>query len=350
MLAVSETQTLPALVQRAASQLASATSAAEVLQAHDTAGVEYTVAKAAARLAKAKGAHDELIAKCHRAQADALEIEAAAKRRLADEYDAAQERGEVRKAGGDQTSEREECSANDLGLTHKFIHEARQIRDAEEASPGVVRRVLDDALSAGEEPTKAAVRRAVVTTNNGESMVATQEAEAPKTRNVGTKIAVPDNADILSLCRKGIDLEASGMTSDAAANELGLARNSYRTSRLIVMLADRPELSEPDKAAAAEALAILTTDLQCGRAWDVAESVANKVWGARRLDRVHGLAERRVEQFERTFGIIIQSCLTAEEVELPYLSAEQAKQCVRQITEARRALAAFSARIREMHQ
>jgi hypothetical protein len=32
----------------------------------------------------------------HRAQADALEIEAGAKRRLADEYDAAQERGEVR--------------------------------------------------------------------------------------------------------------------------------------------------------------------------------------------------------------------------------------------------------------
>jgi len=37
---------------------------------------------------------DELIAKVHRAQADALEIEATAKRRLADEYDVAQERGE----------------------------------------------------------------------------------------------------------------------------------------------------------------------------------------------------------------------------------------------------------------
>ncbi len=36
-----------------------------------------------------------MIAAAHRAQADALEIEAAAKRRLADEYDAAQETGEV---------------------------------------------------------------------------------------------------------------------------------------------------------------------------------------------------------------------------------------------------------------
>ena len=39
-------------------------------------------AKSAARFARAKGAHDELIAKAHRAQADALEIEAMAKRQI----------------------------------------------------------------------------------------------------------------------------------------------------------------------------------------------------------------------------------------------------------------------------
>jgi hypothetical protein len=38
---------------------------------------------------------DVLIAAVYRAQADALVIEAQAKRRLADEYDAAQARGEV---------------------------------------------------------------------------------------------------------------------------------------------------------------------------------------------------------------------------------------------------------------
>lgn len=156
-------QSLPGLVQRAATQLASATSAAEVLDARDAAGVAYTAAKAAARLAKAKGAHDELIAKAHRAQADALEIEAMAKRRLADEYDAAQLRGEV--ATGRPKSIPEQNTfvptAADIGLTGKDIHEAREIRDAEETYPGIVRRTLDAALDAGEEPTKAAVRRAI---------------------------------------------------------------------------------------------------------------------------------------------------------------------------------------------
>lgn len=163
MLATIPSQSLPDLVQRAASQLASATSAAEVLDARDSASVAYDMAKKAARLAKAKGAHDELIAKAHRAQADALEIEAMAKRRLADEYDGAQERGEVRANGARSYSGSEELpsTAADIGLSHKDIHEARQIRDAEIAHPGIVRATLDELIDAGEEPSKAAVRRAV---------------------------------------------------------------------------------------------------------------------------------------------------------------------------------------------
>lgn len=152
-------QTLPGLVQRAASQLASASTAAEVLEARDMAGVAYDAAKKAARLAKAKGAHDELIAKAHRAQADALEIEAMAKRRLADEYDAAQDRSEINQHGGDRKTIKFESSKLE-SLTPDQIHEARQIRDAEEADPGVVRRAIDERLDAGQEPTKAAVRKA----------------------------------------------------------------------------------------------------------------------------------------------------------------------------------------------
>ena len=91
---------LPQLVDHAAAALSNARSAAEVLEAKEIAAFAYDSAKRAARLAKAKGAHDELIAAAHRAQADALAIESQAKRRLADEYDSAQERGEVAGHGG----------------------------------------------------------------------------------------------------------------------------------------------------------------------------------------------------------------------------------------------------------
>jgi hypothetical protein len=71
-------------------------------------------------------------------QADALEIEALAKRRLADEYDAAQERGEVigRKGGGSTLPSLKGVTSADVGLTYKEIHEARTIRDVEKPRSG----------------------------------------------------------------------------------------------------------------------------------------------------------------------------------------------------------------------
>lgn len=152
---------LPALVDRAVQALANARTSAEVLDARDLAAVAYDAAKRAARIGKAKQAHDSLIAAAHRTQADALEIEAQAKRRLADEYDAAQERGEVGKAGGDRKIKIPDRNFETTGVPPKELHEARQVRDAEQSDPGIVRRTLDEALDAGEEPTRAKVKRAV---------------------------------------------------------------------------------------------------------------------------------------------------------------------------------------------
>ncbi len=100
------------------------------------------------------------MANIHRRQADFLEIEALAKRMLADEYDGAQERGEVAgpKDGKLGRSDGERLpTAADIGLPRKDIHDARLIRDAEAADPGIVRRTLDEKIASGEEPTKAAL-------------------------------------------------------------------------------------------------------------------------------------------------------------------------------------------------
>jgi hypothetical protein len=69
---------------------------------------------------------------------------------LADEYEAAQERGEVKGNGGDRVStvakQNSAPSADDVGLSRQEIHEARIIRDAELIEPGIVRRTLDSSL------------------------------------------------------------------------------------------------------------------------------------------------------------------------------------------------------------
>jgi hypothetical protein len=159
---ITAANSLPAMVRNAATKLAQAETAAEVLDARDHASVAYDAAKAAGRLARAKQAHDEVISTVYRAQADALEIEGAAKRRLADEYDAAQERGEVRGPNERTTSNAEAVGVAEIGLTHKDIHEARLIRDAEAADPGVLRRTLDGLVASGQEPTRAAIKREII--------------------------------------------------------------------------------------------------------------------------------------------------------------------------------------------
>ncbi|MGR1582439.1 hypothetical protein ACSSNL_13355 [Thalassobius sp. S69A] len=159
---------LPVMVAKAAQALAAAQSSAEILDARDLASVVYDAAKKAARMQRAKGAHDALIAAAHRAQADALMIESEAKRRLADEYDAAQERGEVAKSGqqdrfrdsvGDDNAI---ATAADLGLRRDEIHAARKIRDAEKAQPGIVKQTLDRAIEERREPTRAELQRSVI--------------------------------------------------------------------------------------------------------------------------------------------------------------------------------------------
>lgn len=212
-----DTSSLAPIIRRAADQLASATSAAEVLDARDLARTAYDAAKSAARFARAKSAHDDVIAAVYRAQADALEIEAMAKRRLADEYDAAQERGEIRGSRERTTSSPEAVGVSDLGLTHKDIHEARQIRDAEAAEPGLIRRAIDERLEAGREPTKTALREVVIDAAIRGLRAGGREA-APSRRN-------PDY-------QPNPTRDAMARISDYAAQIVAITRTAGRTAIL----------------------------------------------------------------------------------------------------------------------
>lgn len=163
---IGQGDSLPALLDRAASALAAARTSGEVLEARDLAAVAYDAAKSAGRMARAKQAHDDVIGAVYRAQADAALIEARAKIRLADEYDAAQKRGEVATrqhnpgSVGHVPEQNMPATAADIGLSRKEIHEARTLRDAEKEQPGIIEKTVADRVEAGQEPTKAAIKKA----------------------------------------------------------------------------------------------------------------------------------------------------------------------------------------------
>lgn len=198
---------LPSLVSRAAEVLASATSSAEVLEAKDLASAAYDAAKSAGRMKAVKDAHDDLLVKVYRAQADALIIESQAKSRLADEYDAAQERGEFQKHGGDRGSNVQisnVASSDDLGINRREIHEARQVRDAVKAKPDILEKTTDELIEQGLEPTKARIREAVLDAIN---------KAPPKVKKKDRDADHDDFLEFLDCCEKIVEADVDFIAS-----------------------------------------------------------------------------------------------------------------------------------------
>ena len=136
----------------------------DVMAARMLAAAGYDQAKVAGDFAARFGAADRLVAKARRLQGDALLIEARAKSRIADDYDAAQAagaaaRGRPKTLPDGNTS----ATAADLGLSAKDIFDARKLRDAERKAPGIVERAIAARIAAGLEPTRANLRAAVGT-------------------------------------------------------------------------------------------------------------------------------------------------------------------------------------------
>lgn len=157
--AIADVSGLDVVVERARSLLDDG----DVMAARMLAAGAYDQAKAAASYAQRFGAAERLVGKARRLQADALMIEAQAKVRLADEYDAAQAAGEVRKAGQRGKAVPDENSfspatTDEIGISRKEIHEARKLRDAEREAPGIVERAIQARLEAGLEPSRASLR------------------------------------------------------------------------------------------------------------------------------------------------------------------------------------------------
>lgn len=159
-----QTATLPILIDRASRALLDAKTSAEVLEARDMARAAYDATKSAGRIAKAQKAHDEILSAIHRAQGEALLVEGRAKIRLAEEYGAAQERGEVASVGKPVIipDRNNKATAAEAGIDLKDVHQGRKLAKIEKSSPGKTKSVIDGIVARGEEPTRAKVQREVV--------------------------------------------------------------------------------------------------------------------------------------------------------------------------------------------
>jgi N6-adenosine-specific RNA methylase IME4 len=225
------------MISDAARKLATAKTAADVLDAKGMAGVAYDAAKLAARFAKAKGAADKVVAAAHRAQADALEIEASAKRRLADEYDGAQDRGEIAKGRPKTIPDGNTLpTAAEIGVSGKEIMDARQIRDAIAANPDAVKDALAEILDRGDEPTRAALKRVI---SPAVKVIRSERQAEKKVRRGERETILAEKIRALPDGKFGVIVADPEWKFDVYSEETGMDRaaaNHYPTSDLLTIM------------------------------------------------------------------------------------------------------------------
>lgn len=273
-----QTATLPVLIERASRALLDARTSAEVLEARDMATVAYDAAKSAGRIAKARKAHDEVIAAVHRAQADALLVEARAKMRLADEYDGAQERGEVASTGKRVIipDGNNKATTVEIGIKSKDIHEARKLRDAEKASPGKAERAAKDIVARGEEPTRAKLQREMTE----KPAAPAKEPKAP---------VDPERRKLAKLTPDALIDEVLGLRADLADAKAEIKRLDAKRRELDEQV---KELSASESGSVIRQLQAKLKNAQNGK-WREGEKTIDAI------KKVHAL-NKKIKKIERT--------------------------------------------------
>lgn len=166
--------------------------------------------------------------------------------------------------------------------------------------------------------------------------------------NHGAQVNLPKGMTAEELCRKGMALEESGHSGDDVARSFGVAASTYRRMRDIVLLNDRNDLRPEDAEIAARALALLNETSMTREPYEMVFPIVERIWGATRNKRRSQTEAMRLSRFESAIVHVTDTCtMFAREVDVPYLSADQAKEAAGQLKEAEKKLREVRARIEE---
>jgi hypothetical protein len=261
------------------------------------------------------------------------------------------------------------ATTTEAGINRKDIHEARMIRDVENAEPGAVKRLLQDAVDSGREPTRAvlttglAKKRSLSRADRDELKARVAAGERPADiaaeygltgagaagiANNTSVISVPPGSTVEIQVRKGMELEATGMTTERAARDVGVGDVTYRRVRELVVMLDEIALNPADREAVIEALAAINETRQLA-AHATVEHIVKRVWGEHQkvAQRTAKSAAKRVEHFAAVVGSAVATCeaLMLKEVEIPYLTEVETTRWARELKQARKCLDRFLANL-----
>jgi hypothetical protein len=176
------------------------------------------------------------------------------------------------------------------------------------------------------------------------------EDDAPVDLSRG-RLNIAEGITLDEIARQGMARERAGEEPTAVAKSFSLGVHYYRMACDVTFLFDRGGYSKVDSKLVAVAFRLMVDEQKIPEAHELINPVAVKVWGSKRDTRPRADREpARVDQFEHAFGIIAQTCVTAAELDLPYLSETEAKSAAKEVRKARQHLATLLSRIERIHE
>lgn len=231
--------------------------------------------------------------------------------------------------------------ATDVGVHHTTVSTMRnEMEDGGEISHHL-ERVGKDGIS---QPAK---KRAKVKEDHEPDLVAEPQRKRAGVPAPWVKIKLPDGETIADVARRGIELERDGETVDGIARTLGLGNATYQCARDIVQIAERPDLRRSDRAIARAALDEMNQSSQIKRAWELISPVVDRLWGGQ-IGKRDAIERRRKDMFDKAFGALVQICSTADKIEIPYFTPEQAAEALAELAAAEKAVREFKAKLKEL--
>ena len=166
----------------------------------------------------------------------------------------------------------------------------------------------------------------------------------------GGRITVPDGKTPEIMCREGMAAEEAGLSSEEAAKEIGVAVAIFRKMKDIILLADRPDLSDSERCCVVDVLADMNAWRQVGPNHVKVSSIADSVWGTGEKGGATRaqIEARRLAVFDRASGAIVDACMLADTIEIPRLGGEETTKVCVELTGAKREIGKLIAKLKEM--
>lgn len=161
-----------------------------------------------------------------------------------------------------------------------------------------------------------------------------------------SRISIPKGHTPESLVREGLALEEDGTEPYLVSKKLGVNDSTFRKMREIVLISDLEYLSPQDRKAADLALEILDKSKQIVNSYPLVEHIAQALWG-NSAKKNKDTAQSRINEFEKQIEIIAHVCET--ELDIPYLTNEQAAFTIERLEEAVKGLKRLTSKIKDYY-